>query len=81
MLRAVGFVLIHANLSFELGDPVLGRSKLMRKLLSQIKGMLTICFNHAGGLMKQSKNCLPCFIDLIDTIRSRVPRSRCKRND
>jgi len=53
----------------------------MGKLLGHLEGMLTIRFGHAGGLVKKPKNGLPCFIELVDTIRSRAPRSRCKRND
>ena len=41
--------------------------------------MLTICFGHAGGFVKEPKNGLPCFIELVDTMRGRAPRSRCKR--
>ena len=53
----------------------------MRKLLSRVEGTRTICFRHAGGLVKQSKNSLPRLVDLVDTVRSRAARSRCKRND
>jgi len=53
----------------------------MGKLLSYLEGMMTICFGYTGGLVKESKNGLPCFIELVDPIRGRAPRSRCKRND
>ena len=53
----------------------------MGKLLGHFESVLTICFGHASGLVKQSKNCLPCFVDLVDVIGSRSLRSRCKRND
>ena len=81
LLCALALLPVRRHFGLKLGNPILGRSKLVRQLLSHIESMLTICFGHAGGLMKQSKNCLPCFVDLIDTIRSRAPRSRCKRND
>ena len=50
----------------------------MGKFLSHVEGMVTICFGHARGFVKQSKNCLPGFVELISTTRSGVFRRRCK---
>jgi hypothetical protein len=79
LLRAVGFVLINSNLSLQFRDPVFGRSELMGKLLRHIERMFAIGFCHPGGLVQQTQNGLPCFIELI--IGSYVFRSRCKWND
>ena len=55
------------------------RSELMGKLLRHIERMFAIGFCHPGGLVQQTQNGLPCFIELI--IGSYVFRSRCKWND
>ena len=78
LLRTVGFVLINPNLSFQFRDPIFGRAKLMGKLLRHLKSMMTVCFGHAGGLVKQSQNGVPCFIELITIVGNRVFRR--KRN-
>ena len=78
LLRTVGFVLINPNLSFQFRNPIFGRAKLIRKLLRHLKSMMTVCFGHAGGLVKQSQNGVPCFIELITIVGNRVFRR--KRN-
>jgi hypothetical protein len=62
LLRAIGSFSMRPNLSFQLRDPIFGRSELMGKLLRHLNGMLTVCFGHAGGLVKQLQNGLSCFV-------------------
>jgi hypothetical protein len=69
LLRAIGPLSMSANLSFQLRDPIFGRAKLVGKFLSHLEGMLTVCFGHASGLVKQFQNGLPSFVELIGVIR------------
>jgi hypothetical protein len=66
--RALGSFLITLCFYLQLRDPVFGRAKLTGKLLRHFEGMLTICFGHAGGLLKQPQDGLPCFIELIGAL-------------
>ena len=59
LFGAFGSILIISDVSFQPRDPNFCRSKLIGKLLSQIEGMSTIFFDHAGGLVKQVQNGLP----------------------
>jgi hypothetical protein len=52
----------------------------MRKFLRYIERMLAIGFRDARSFMKQVQNGLPCLIELIGIIGSRVFRNRRKRN-
>ncbi len=64
LFGALGPLLVSLGVGFQLRDPVLGRTKLVGKLLSHIKRMLTICFGHSGRLVKQSHDGLPGVVKL-----------------
>jgi hypothetical protein len=65
LFSAVSFISIKLNVGLELSDPILGRAKLMRKLLCHIQGVSAVFLSHAGGFVKQAQNGLPGFIELI----------------
>src|SRR3984885_69520 len=53
----------------------------MGKLLCHLEGLLTVCFGHSGGLVKQSQDGLSCVVQLIHIVSlSCIFRGRCKRN-
>ena len=58
LFGALGPLLVSLGVGFQLRDPIFGRAKLVGKLLSHIKRLLTICFGHSGCLMKQPHNSL-----------------------
>jgi hypothetical protein len=64
-LRAVGSFPITPNVGLKLCDPLFGAAQLVRKFLSHLKRMLTICFGHSGCLVKQPQNGLSRAIKLI----------------
>jgi hypothetical protein len=80
LLSALGFLLIHADLSLKFGDPILGSSKLVGNLLGHVDSMLTICFGNTSRFVKQFQYHLACFIELIDPISTRAPRGWRKLN-
>ena len=52
------------HLSRSLSAP---RLELIGKLLGHFECMLTVCFRNASGLVKQSQNGVPRFIELVGT--------------
>ena len=58
LFGALGSLLVTLGVGLQLRDPVFGRAKLVGKLLGHIERVLTICFGHSSGLVKQLHNSL-----------------------
>ena len=52
----VRFISIKLNLGLQLRHPILGRAKLMRKLLCHMQGVSAVLFSNAGSFVKQAQN-------------------------
>jgi hypothetical protein len=72
LFSAIAFFLIKLNLALHFRDTIFGGAELVGKLLRHLKGLLTICFSHTGGFMKQFQNGLSGSVELISVIGSGV---------
>ena len=64
-LGAICPIFIVSNICLELIDPVLGSSKLIRKLLSGLTCRLEVCLSRVSRLVNQPQNGTPCPVQLI----------------
>jgi len=54
LFGAVGSLLVILYVRFQLRDPVFGRMKILRELLSEIESVLTVRLGYARRLMQQT---------------------------
>ena len=65
LLGSIRPVSIGRDLRLELCNAILSGPQLVRKLLSHIDCVAAVLFSHAGGLVKQTQDRVPCFVELI----------------
>jgi hypothetical protein len=78
LLGAIRSLLIVSYVRLELRDPVLSRTKFVRELLSEFKGVLTIRLGDAGRLMQQTQNTATGAVQFVALVGCRCLRGRGK---
>jgi hypothetical protein len=65
LLRAICSLLLRSDVSFQLGNPILGGAQLMQQLLRHLNRVPAVLLGNIGRPIQKLQDCLIGFIELL----------------